>query len=329
VLKPGGVLLFSTLGPDTLVELRRSWATADSYNHVNGFLDPAAPTPAQWVVVAAEPVTDVDITAAEALAALDDDLEKAGIQLCFAEMKDPVKDRLKRYDLYGKIGSEHFFPTLGRAVDAYQEEHREVDWAAWVDRGEGGLVPGALDFLRAARDQGYRIFYGTNRTCPDGGRGEAYPHPACPQREATVALARRLDLPFADDPKSFLLRNDQTGWESGDKSPRRRFLSRSWKVVMLVGDDLGDFLPRDRVQALRAQRPAGQTVGESAPLPIAAWRERFGTQWFLLPNPAYGSWETSLAPCAVPDRESADCTRQRLEGKYRVLVPATPPPPAP
>jgi MFS superfamily sulfate permease-like transporter len=87
----------------------------------------------QWVVVAAEPVTDVDITAAEALTALDDDLEKAGIQLCFAEMKDPVKDRLKRYDLYAKIGAEHFFPTLGRAVDAYQEEHREVDWEDWED----------------------------------------------------------------------------------------------------------------------------------------------------------------------------------------------------
>ena len=93
----------------------------------------AAPTEVRWVVVAAEPVTDVDITAAEALAALDDDLEKAGIQLCFAEMKDPVKDRLKRYDLYGKIGAEHFFPTLGRAVDAYQEEYREVDWADWED----------------------------------------------------------------------------------------------------------------------------------------------------------------------------------------------------
>jgi high affinity sulfate transporter 1 len=92
-----------------------------------------APTSAQWVVVAAEPLTDVDVTAAEALAALDDDLEKAGIQLCFAEMKDPVKDRLKRYDLYAKIGDEHFFPTLGRAVDAYQEEHREVDWEDWED----------------------------------------------------------------------------------------------------------------------------------------------------------------------------------------------------
>ena len=52
-----------------------------------------APTPTKWVVVAAEPVTDIDITAAEALSALDDDLEKAGIELCFAEMKDPVKDR--------------------------------------------------------------------------------------------------------------------------------------------------------------------------------------------------------------------------------------------
>ena len=50
-------------------------------------------------------LTDVDVTAADALTALDDDLEKAGIQLCFAEMKDPVKDRLKRYNLYDKIGN--------------------------------------------------------------------------------------------------------------------------------------------------------------------------------------------------------------------------------
>lgn len=50
-------------------------------------------------------LTDVDVTAADALTALDDDLEKAGIQLCFAEMKDPVKDWLKRYNLYDKIGN--------------------------------------------------------------------------------------------------------------------------------------------------------------------------------------------------------------------------------
>ena len=82
-----------------------------------------APTPTKWVVVAAEPVTDIDVTAAEALSALDDDLQNAGIELCFAEMKDPVKDRLKQYGLFTKLGEELFFPTLGRAVDRYLEVH--------------------------------------------------------------------------------------------------------------------------------------------------------------------------------------------------------------
>jgi high affinity sulfate transporter 1 len=91
-----------------------------------------APTPAKWVVVAAEPVTDIDITAAEVLASLDDDLKRAEVELCFAEMKDPVKDRLKRYGLFTKIGAEGFFPTIGRAVDAYLETH-DVAWADWED----------------------------------------------------------------------------------------------------------------------------------------------------------------------------------------------------
>jgi high affinity sulfate transporter 1 len=91
-----------------------------------------APTPTKWVVVAAEPVTDVDTTAAEALSALDADLEQAGIELCFAEMKDPVKDRLKVYGLFTQIGSERFFPTIGRAVDAYVEAH-PVEWEDWEE----------------------------------------------------------------------------------------------------------------------------------------------------------------------------------------------------
>ena len=78
-----------------------------------------APTATKWVVVAAEPVTDIDITAAEMLESLDADLAKEGVTLCFAEMKDPVKDRLKRYGLYEKIGAEHFFPTLGQAVKSF------------------------------------------------------------------------------------------------------------------------------------------------------------------------------------------------------------------
>jgi len=104
-----------------------------------------APTPTKWVVVAAEPVTDIDITAAEALSALDDDLAKAGIELCFAEMKDPVKDRLKRYDLFVKLGADQFFPTLGQAVDRYLEAH-QVEWLDW-DETTQAQVPGETDEL--------------------------------------------------------------------------------------------------------------------------------------------------------------------------------------
>ncbi len=91
-----------------------------------------APTPVKWVVVAAEPVTDIDITAGETLAELDVELHKAGMELCFAEMKGPVKDQLKRYGLFTKLGTENFFPTIGQAVDRYLEVHR-VEWQDWDD----------------------------------------------------------------------------------------------------------------------------------------------------------------------------------------------------
>jgi high affinity sulfate transporter 1 len=98
----------------------------------------AAPTPTRWVVVAAEPVTDVDVTAAEMLSALDKDLQQAGIELAFAEMKDPVKDWLKRYGLFTKLGSELFFPTIGQAVNSYLEMH-PVEWSDW-EKQEADMV---------------------------------------------------------------------------------------------------------------------------------------------------------------------------------------------
>lgn len=81
-----------------------------------------APTPTRWVVVAAEPITDVDVTAADVLADLDSALHEAGMDLLFAEMKDPVKDRLKRYGLFGRLGVESFFPTIEQAVEHYLNE---------------------------------------------------------------------------------------------------------------------------------------------------------------------------------------------------------------
>ena len=86
-----------------------------------------APRPVEWLVVAAEPVTSVDVTAADALLELNETLRRAGTILCFAELKDPVKDKLKRFGLFDQIGEGSFFATIGEAVDEYER----VGHSAW------------------------------------------------------------------------------------------------------------------------------------------------------------------------------------------------------
>jgi len=93
----------------------------------------ASATPVNWVVVGAEPITSVDVTAADTLDELDSALHAAGIDLCFAEMKDPVKDKLKRFGLFSRLGEENFFATVGEAVSSYIKAHA-VEWVDWEDR---------------------------------------------------------------------------------------------------------------------------------------------------------------------------------------------------
>ncbi len=90
-------------------------------------------THVQWLVVGAEPVTSIDVTSADTLDELDHTLAKAGIMLCFAEMKDPVKDKLKRFGLFSQFGENRFFATLGEAVSSYLKAHA-VDWVDWEDQ---------------------------------------------------------------------------------------------------------------------------------------------------------------------------------------------------
>jgi high affinity sulfate transporter 1 len=92
-----------------------------------------SPTPVRWLVVAAEPVTSVDVTACDTVAELDKALHARGIELCFAELKDPVKDKLKRFGLFAQLGESYFFPTVGSAVSSYLKSHN-VDWEDWEDQ---------------------------------------------------------------------------------------------------------------------------------------------------------------------------------------------------
>ena len=78
--------------------------------------------PPKWIIIAAEPITDVDTTAGAMLEDLDVALNESGISLVFAELKDPVRNRVNRYELTRVIDPAHFFPTLDAAVTAFREE---------------------------------------------------------------------------------------------------------------------------------------------------------------------------------------------------------------
>ena len=85
------------------------------------------------IVVAVEPITDIDATAGESLGTLLAELQADGVELAFAELKDPARDELRRYGLVDAVGEDRFFPTLGVAVARYLEDSG-VEWVDWEDR---------------------------------------------------------------------------------------------------------------------------------------------------------------------------------------------------
>ena len=95
----------------------------------------SAPTPVRRFVLCAEPMIDVDTTAADVLGGLIDELRARGIEFALAEIKHPVAEHLERYGLIAKIGDENLYPTIGSAVHAYIHASG-VDWIDWQDAEE-------------------------------------------------------------------------------------------------------------------------------------------------------------------------------------------------
>jgi high affinity sulfate transporter 1 len=102
--------------------------------------------PPTWILIAAEPVTDVDTTAADVLTELDEALNAQGISLVFAELKDPVQQKIERYGLTRTIDPHHFFPTIGAAISAFRDE-TGAQWTAADQPADGQTASG-----RAAAD---------------------------------------------------------------------------------------------------------------------------------------------------------------------------------
>ena len=158
--------------------------------------------------------------------------------------------------------------------------YNEENWAAWVNERKATAVPGAVAFTQYARDRGVAVFYVTNRNAPE--------EPAT--RDNLAALGFPLD-PARD---TVLSRRERPEWAS-DKTTRREHVAKEFRVLLLVGDDLGDFLPSRGTVAERDARVA----------PYAEW---WGTKWIALPNPMYGSWMSALTAAAPgappPDKRS-------------------------
>jgi len=149
----------------------------------------------------------------------------------------------------------------------------------WNDTHTAEAVPGAPEFVKLARDSGVRVFFLTNRGCND--TAEA----TCVQKPITVQDLHEAGMP-ADDADVSLV-GERPDWQS-EKKVRRDYIAESHRVIMLFGDNLGDFIPCVRRSPL-APCTAGATRASRHALTLehdAYW----GTGWFMLPNPMYGSW---------------------------------------
>ncbi len=109
------------------------FANADLFReHVLDIVD-HAPPPVRWLAVTSEPMTDIDTTAADMLDELITELARRGVELHFADMKGHVKDRLRTYGLFDRLGDDHFHPTVGLVVKAYLARHPDVEWRDWEE----------------------------------------------------------------------------------------------------------------------------------------------------------------------------------------------------
>jgi len=153
-----------------------------------------------------------------------------------------------------------------------RRSYTEAAWDEWVRARLAGAVPGAAAFIHGAEARGVRAYFVSNRAAAD--------------EDSTIANLHSLGIETTGD---LLLSPGENGWTT-DKSARRAFIGRDHRVLMIVGDDLGDFVPVARL-----------SLPERAAL-ADRYKDRWLQRWVLLPNPSYGSWSRALTPGLTDDR---------------------------
>jgi len=147
-------------------------------------------------------------------------------------------------------------------------------------------VRGAAETIAAAREAGVEVFFLTNRPC-EIVEGEDSP---CPQLQSTIGDIREIGVDT--DANHVLLAYQQPGW-SKEKSIRREHIAKTHRVIMLFGDDYGDFVTCTRAKPLTPCKEPATRASRAAALDTYA--DYWGNGWYILPNPMHGSW-TSAVP---------------------------------
>ena len=142
-------------------------------------------------------------------------------------------------------------------------------------------VPGVIEFVHAARDAGVTIFFLTNRPCEQYEGEDEF----CPQKQTVIkGLA---ELGIAAEPKFVSLADERPDWKR-EKLVRREHIGENYRIIMVIGDDLGDFVPCARKKVVAPCTEPGTRASRTAALDTYA--EYWGHGWYILPNPMHGSW---------------------------------------
>jgi len=160
-----------------------------------------------------------------------------------------------------------------------QVEYTSTLWNQWVVKAEAKPIPGAVDYIHAARSAGVTVFYVTNREDTDS-EGKS-------TRDTTLQNLKTV-LGYDVHPDHLLMKYDRYHpWKgsetwSSEKQSRRQAIASRYQVLQLIGDDLGDFLPNVKATVTPTIQLRREKFQEHA--------DHFGRDWFVLPNPTYGSW---------------------------------------
>ena len=161
-----------------------------------------------------------------------------------------------------------------------------IGWLEWMLEESSDAVAGVSDFLEYAQSKNIKIFYVTNRIAV--------------AEDATRNNIKKLGLPLDTD-RDVLLMKNENGWTS-DKVSRRDLVAKDYRILLLIGDQLGDFLPLDETTLeLDSRKNLADT-----------YDHMWGSKWFMITNPMYGRWEASIYNNEYPDTEDK-LMQMRLE----------------